>query len=99
MRRQYGQGAGAHALANGDLAHAILFSTFAGFSLLGMSRVGRRRAMGESWNRLDHARRQATALPPTVSWTGTALRLTNGMVLYLALLSLHPLLFGVNPLT
>lgn len=93
--------AGAHALANGDLAHVILFSTFAGFALLGMSLVDRRRrrAMGESWNRLDHARHQAPALPPPVSWTGTALRLGLGVALYLALLWLHPWLFGVNPLT
>ncbi|MGH1415186.1 MAG: NnrU family protein [Pelagimonas sp.] len=42
---------GAHLWANGDLAHVILFGTFAVFSILGMSVVERRRAglMGATW--------------------------------------------------
>ena len=35
---------GVHLLANGDLAHALLFGSFAAFSLLGMRLVERRRA-------------------------------------------------------
>lgn len=45
---------GAHLWANGELAHAILFGTFALFSALGMKIVEsrRRRAMGqEAWDR------------------------------------------------
>ncbi len=44
--------AGAHLLANGDLAHAILFGTFLAFALIGMPMVERRRrrTMGaEGW--------------------------------------------------
>ncbi|MDU8929235.1 NnrU family protein [Alisedimentitalea sp. MJ-SS2] len=41
---------GAHLLANGDLAHVILFGLFLGFSVLGMTIVERRRkaAMGRA---------------------------------------------------
>jgi len=79
----------------------ILFGTFAGFASLGMSLVDRRRrgAMGERWERFDHARRQAPFLQSPVSWSGAAIRLALGAVLYLALLWLHSCLFGVNPLT
>jgi len=39
-------------IANGDLAHAILFGTFAGFAALGMWVVDRRRRreMAETWH-------------------------------------------------
>jgi len=92
--------AGAHLLANGDLAHAILFGTFAAFALLGMRLVDRRRRreMGAAWHRLDGARRQAPLLPEPVSWQGAAIRLALGFGLYAALVWLHPWLFGVSPL-
>jgi len=92
--------AGAHLLANGDLAHVILFGTFAAFALLGMRLVDRRRCreMGAAWNRLDETRRQAPLLPQPVSWPGAAIRLASGIGLYAALLWLHPWLFGVSPL-
>lgn len=48
--------AGAHLLANGDLAHVILFGLFLGFALVGLGIVERRRrnAMGEvEWARLS----------------------------------------------
>jgi len=47
---------GAHLLANGDLAHGLLFGSFAVFSLAGMGLVERRRAraMGQAeWQRLS----------------------------------------------
>lgn len=92
--------AGAHLLANGDLAHVILFGTFAGFAALGMRLVDRRRQreMGTAWHRLDGARRQAPFLPQPISWPGAAIRLASGIGLYAALLWLHPWLFGVSPL-
>lgn len=92
--------AGAHLLANGDLAHVILFGTFAGFAALGMRLVDRRRQrdMGQAWHRIDTARRQAPFLPQPVSWPGAAIRLALGIGLYGALLWLHPWLFGVSPL-
>lgn len=92
--------AGAHLVANGDLAHVVLFGTFAGFAVLGMSLVDRRRRreMGADWDRLNAACRQTSLLPQPVSWPGGALRLTLGIGLYLGLLWLHPWLFGVSPL-
>lgn len=90
--------AGTHLLANGDLAHAILFGTFAGFALLGMRLIDRRRQrqMGTAWDRLDATRRQTLLLP--MSWPEVAPRLVLGAGLYAGLLWLHPWLFGVNPL-
>lgn len=87
--------AGVHLLANGALAHALLFGTFAGFALLGMGLVDRRkrREMGADWGRLNAARRAAPA-----DLAGAAVRLAAGAALYAALLWLHPVLFGVNPL-
>jgi uncharacterized membrane protein len=90
----------AHIVPNGDLAHVILFGTFAVFALLGRRLVDRRkrREMGEDWARLDAARRAAPLLPPPASWPGAVLRLGLGVALYLGLLGLHPWLFGVSPL-
>jgi len=90
--------AGAHLLANGDLAHALLFGTFAGFALLGMRLIDRRkrREMGAAWGRLEAARRQAPPRP--ISWPDVALRLGLGGVLYATLVWVHPWLFGVSPL-
>jgi uncharacterized membrane protein len=89
-----------HIVPNGDLAHVILFGTFAVFALLGRRLVDRRkrREMGEDWARLDAARRAAPLLPPPASWPGAVLRLGLGVALYLGLLGLHPWLFGVSPL-
>lgn len=90
--------AGAHLLANGDLAHAILFSTFAAFAVLGMRLIDRRRRreIGPAWDRLDAARRQVPPRP--VSWPEAALRFALGAGLYAGLVWLHPWLFGVSPL-
>jgi uncharacterized membrane protein len=90
--------AGAHLLANGDLAHGLLFGTFAGFALLGMRLVDRRRRreLGADWARLEAARRGGPLRP--ASWPGAGLRLGLGGALYAGLLWLHPWLFGVSPL-
>ncbi|WP_371054632.1 NnrU family protein [Rhodosalinus sp. K401] len=92
--------AGAHLLANGDLAHAILFGIFALFAGLGGRLVDRRkrRDMGPEWQRIDSARRQAPFLPRPASWAGAAIRLALGVGLYAALVWMHPYLFGVSPL-
>ena len=85
--------AGAHLLANGDLAHALVFGSFLLMALGGMSTLDRRnrRRLGSAW---------ANQLPRRVwSWSpGDALRLVIGILLYLALLLGHPALFGVDPL-
>jgi uncharacterized membrane protein len=90
----------AHIVPNGDLAHAMLFGTFALFALLGGRLVDRRkrREMGPDWDRLDAARKAAPLLPLPRSWPHLWLRLALGLGLYLALLWLHPWLFGVGPL-
>jgi uncharacterized membrane protein len=95
-----------HAVPNGNLAHALLFGAFGGFAILGMRIIDRRkrRQMGEeAWARLA-AR--------TSFWPGAALltgqwrprgspglaRLGVAVLLYLALLGLHPAVIGVSPL-
>lgn len=67
--------AGAHLLANGDLAHAIFFGGMGVFALSGVARSG---------------------LPGTfrVTWR----RLVLAVLVWAALLHLHPLVIGVSPL-
>ncbi len=94
---------GAHLVANGDLAHLLLFATFAGFALIGMLLVDRRRQreMGPDWQRLQAAMRDRSPrgpVPGPVPDPDTALRLALGAALYAGLIWLHPLLFGVSPL-
>ena len=90
---------GAHVVPNGDLAHVILFGTFAGFAILGGRLVDRRkrRELGLEWQHL----RATVARAPLMSWSvsrGLTLRLLAGVALYATLLWAHPLLFGVSPL-
>lgn len=90
--------AAAHLLPNGDLAHVILFGTFAGFAVLGGRMVDRRRQreMGMRWHDL---RRVVAATPITSTLTAdTALRLVLGLLLYAALIWMHPIVIGVSPL-
>ena len=91
--------AAAHVMPNGDLAHVILFGTFAAFALLGGGLIDRRkrREMGPEWQRM----RDRVADAPLLSASplgGTLLRLAAGIALYGALLWAHPFLFGVSPL-
>lgn len=91
--------AGAHLLANGDLAHVILFGMFAGFALLGMRLIDRRRRreMGVEWDRLG----AAVADAPVFAWSMSPtviMRVLVGVALYVVLIGLHPYLFGVSPL-
>lgn len=92
--------AAAHMVPNGDLAHLILFGTFALFALLGGRLVDRRkrRELALDWDKLNAALR-ATSV---VAWPDPSpmlmLRLATGVVLYLILIGLHPILFDVSPL-
>jgi uncharacterized membrane protein len=91
--------AGAHVVPNRDLAHVILFGTFAVFATLGGRLIDRRkrREMGADWDRL----RAAVAAAPmriAAPHPATFLRLSAGLLLYAVLIWLHPLLFGVSPL-
>jgi uncharacterized membrane protein len=98
--------AGAHAVPNGNLAHVLLFGAFAGFALLGMRIIDRRRRrqMGEAaWAALA-ARSSAWPLAALLDgrWRASALpspvRLGAGLLLWLALLAAHPAAIGVSPL-
>jgi uncharacterized membrane protein len=88
----------AHILPNGDLAHVILFSIFAGFAFIGGRLVDRRRQreLGQRW---DDLRAAIAASPARSPLTGnTQLRLSAGVGLYAGLIWLHPLVIGVDPL-
>jgi len=89
----------AHVVPNGDLAHVVLFGTFAVFAGVGGRLVDRRkrREMGADWTRLQSSVAGAPLFAVSVS-IATALRLSAGVALYGVLIWLHPYLFGVSPL-
>ncbi len=90
----------AHLLANGELAHVILFGVFGGFALLGMRLIDRRRRRerGADWTRT----RAAVAAQPwrAPGWAGhrPGLRIAAGVAVWAGLIALHPLVIGVGPL-
>lgn len=96
----------AHLVANGDLAHAALFGSFAAFSLAGMAAIDRRmqRRLGaDTWRRLAA---RTSAFPLVALATGrwrpenrpSVWRLAVGVALWLGLLALHPPVIGVSAL-
>jgi len=92
---------GVHLLANGDLAHVILFGTFAGFAILGMRIVDRRkrRLLGDGrWRELREAVSAGPLLSRPLSWSGAVLRAAAGVIGFAVLIALHPVLIGVSPL-
>ncbi len=81
-----------HLVPNGDLAHVILFGGFAGFALLGMRLIDRRRKRelgAVEWRRLAHGGRGFS------SADGLVLRALVALVLVVALNALHPVVIGV----
>ncbi len=88
----------AHLLANGDLAHVILFGMFALFAALSVGLIDRRkqRQAGAEWNTMaqNTARfswRGLLRLRPCIwTWLGTG-------VLLAVLLALHAPIIGVSP--
>ena len=86
--------AGAHLVANGDLAHGLMFAGFAGFAGLGMVLIDRRkqREMGlAEWHALRMRSRHARlGMPPNA-----ALRLAIGLLCLGALIAGHQGLSGV----
>jgi uncharacterized membrane protein len=98
--------ASAHAVPNGDLAHALSFGVFGAFSLLGMLAIDARkqRVLGTiEWRRLSHR----TSLVPLVALVGgrwrpsfrkiSLFRLVAAIGLYLGLFALHQPVIGVSP--
>lgn len=97
---------GAHLIANGDLAHAILFGGFLGFSLLGMRAIDarlRRRLGSAAWDRLA-ARSSGAPLAALLDgrWRPrdrpSGLRLAAAGALWAGLALAHPWIIGVPAL-
>ena len=90
--------AAAHMVPNGDLAHVIVFGSFAAFAVFGRRMVDRRkqRELGDDWVRLN----ETVKATPHFSWPGTvpglAKRATAAVALYVGLIALHPIVFGVS---
>jgi len=90
-----------HILPNGDLAHVILFGVFASFGLVGMKIVDRRKQRllgGPEWWSLHDLVAAAPLFSKHGSWAEILLRLTAGVVVFVVLLILHPIVLGVSPL-
>lgn len=90
-----------HMLPNGDLAHVLMFGVLGGFALGGRGLINRRkkREMGpEQWERLNAIVAQAPVFGSPASWSSAALRLVLGVVLFAALIALHPMVIGVSAL-
>jgi uncharacterized membrane protein len=88
--------AAGHAVPNGDLALVLLFGGFALFALLGMRLIDRRRRreMGDAqWANLVRAAKAGRSLTPDV---GTIGRLLAALALLAGLVSLHPLIIGLD---
>jgi len=88
----------AHLVPNGDLAHVLLFGSFALFSLLGMKMIDRRRqrALGKRWHELVAEAERAHVVSAS-HLPGSFVRLAAGLCLYGALAALHPWFAGVEP--
>lgn len=94
----------AHTLANGDLAHVLLFGTMGLFALAGMPAIDRRkRRVMPDWA----AQARATSLLPLAAlvqgrWRpkGAPALLPGlaGLAVWALLIALHPLVIGVAPL-
>lgn len=97
--------AASHVLARGDAAAALFFGTFLALALGGTALADRRkaRALGERWRRFaaatSHVPFAAVAAgrnrfaPGEIGWARPAL----GIALYVALIFLHPVIFGARP--
>ncbi|WP_425416271.1 NnrU family protein [Oricola indica] len=92
---------GAHLVANGDLAHILLFGTFFVYALFGRRLVDRRkrREMGQNWDLLWE---RVLAHPPGETLfplsSEIVLRATLGVAIYAILIVLHPIVIGVDPM-
>lgn len=93
--------AGLHLLPNGDVAHVFLFGVLGGFAVGGRALINRRkkREMGpDQWDRLNATVAEAPVLGRPASWPGAVVRLVLGVVLFAALIALHPIVIGVSAL-
>lgn len=96
----------AHLWANGDLAHVILFGSFAGFSAIGMLIVERRRLRATGAATWRDLTRKTSLIPFSALLTGawrprslpSPFRLGIALAVWAALIVLHPSVIGVSPL-
>lgn len=90
----------AHLLANGDLAHAILFGVFGAFALVGQRLIDRRRKreMGEAWDEMRAIVRNQPASAAIRPVGPTLARICIGLAVFACLIALHPIVIGVDPL-
>ena len=90
---------GAHLVANGDLAHVLLFGLFLIFALMGMRMIDRRRRreMGARWQAQVVAMAAGSIWPRPVNQGKAMLRLCLGLGLYALLLMLHAAVIGASP--
>ncbi|MCF2904676.1 NnrU family protein [Octadecabacter sp. CECT 8868] len=89
----------AHIVPNGDLAHVLLFGTFAVFAILGRKIIDKRKkhALGAEWATLVQALRDRPVLLGNFSGL-SKIRLMVGVFFYLALLAAHPAFISVSPM-
>ncbi|UWP94174.1 NnrU family protein [Aliiroseovarius crassostreae] len=85
----------AHLVANGDLAHVIMFGLFGLFSLLGRTIINKRtrRELGtETWEAL---RKTRLGFKPSINGS---IRFALGIVLFAATVWAHEFIIGISPL-
>lgn len=93
--------AGLHLLPNGDLAHVLLFGVLGSFAIAGRALINRRkqREMEQGhWKALNAAVQNAPLVQWPVSVAGAGFRLVVGVVTFVILLALHPVVIGVSAL-
>ena len=97
----------AHLVPNGDLAHVLLFGLFAAMGVVGMLVLDRRRRRQWGPERFADLARNTSLLPAAAWLDGRARpgldvlppeRMVTAAGVYLVLLALHPVLFGVSPM-
>lgn len=94
---------GSHMVPNGDLKSLILFGLLTGLGLYGPPSLDakRRTGLGEAeWQNLSrHTANLPFATRRAIDWKGIGgRRVLGGLLLYGALLAVHPWLFGADPL-
>jgi uncharacterized membrane protein len=93
--------AGVHLLANGDLAHVLMFGVLGGFAVGGRSIINRRKQREmthQNWKALNTAVAHEPILKTPLSWRSFAFRLISGVVVFVCLLLLHPVVIGISAL-
>lgn len=85
----------AHGVANGDLAHLILFGVFGAFAMLGMILIDRRKSQNmQEWSALA----RHTSRINLTGWRPDVQTMALAGLLYGLLVVSHPLVLGVAPI-